>query len=321
MRAWLRHVLLLAACVFSMDASAAYPDRPITIVVPFDAGGSLDLHARAVAQVMGRLTGQSIVVVNRRGAVGSIGLQSVAHAKPDGYTLVAAPLPIITNPEVDRLFNRPESFTLASFSPLCLLSNDPMVALVRVESAWRTIGDVIAAARPQPRHVRYSSPGPYGSIHLATELFAHEAGVELLHVPFTGTAPSLNALLSGEVDLFMAPTTIAVAQIGGGTVRALAVTGDQRFANLPNVPTVGELGYHDTITNWYALFAPADTPSEVLDRLRAILDRMGADPEFASLLAKTGTLLDYRSGSTFQAFLDEQRQTLTELVAHIGRID
>lgn len=312
---------MLATGLATTDARAAFPDRPLTIVVPFDAGGSLDLHARAVAHVMERLLGQPVLVVNRRGAVGSIGLQSVAHAKPDGYTLVASPLTIITNPEVDRLFDRPQTFTLDSFAPLCLLSNDPMVAVVRQESGWQSIGDLIAAARRQPRGVRYSSPGAYGSIHLATELFAHQAGIELLHVPFTGTAPSLNALLSGEVDLFMAPTTLAIAQIAGGRVRALAVTGDKRFANLPAVPTLAEAGFNDSVTNWYALFVHRDTPGAELKILRDTLDRVGADPEFAALLAKTGTLVDYRDAAAFEMFLDEQRKTLTSLVSRVGRID
>ncbi|MBV8166640.1 MAG: tripartite tricarboxylate transporter substrate binding protein, partial [Alphaproteobacteria bacterium] len=254
--------LFLAAVAASVaPARAAFPEHPITIVVPFDPGGSLDLHARAVAQVMQRLVGQTLVVVNRRGAVGSIGLQSVANAKPDGYTIVATPLPIVTNPEVDGLFDRPPAFSTDAFAPLCLLSNDPLVLVVRDESPWRSLDALITAARDAPGALKYPSPGPYGSVHLATELFADQAGVKLLHVPFTGTAPSLNALLTGEVDLFFAPTTTAIAQVEGGRLRALAVTGEARFANLPAVPTLGELGYPNLVTNWYALFAHRDTPA------------------------------------------------------------
>ena len=142
-------VVMVAAVLDGFAARAGFPGRPITIVVPFDAGGSLDVHARAVAEVMGELIGQPVVVVNRRGAVGSIGLQSVAHAAPDGYTLVATPLPIITNPEVDRLFGRPSSFSLDAFTPLCLLSNDPMVGIVSTNRPWRSVDPCCAA--PSPR--------------------------------------------------------------------------------------------------------------------------------------------------------------------------
>ena len=312
-------LLVLTAAIGS--ARAAFPDRPITIVVPFDPGGSLDLHARAVAQVMQRLVGQNVLVVNRRGAVGSIGLQSVANAKPDGYTIVATPLPIVTNPEVDKLFDRAPAFSTDAFTPLCLLSNDPLVLVVRDESRWRSLDALIAAARGAPGAIKYSSPGPYGSVHLATELFADQAGIKLLHVPFTGTAPSLNALLTGEVDLFFAPTTTAIAQVEGGRLRALAVTGEARFANLPAVPTVAESGYPNLVTNWYALFAHRDTPAPELGVLRGALDRMGADPEFAALLAKTNTIVDYRPADRLQAFVVAQHATLARLIAKLGRID
>lgn len=314
-------ILTLAAGPFPAGAQEKFPARPLTIVVPYDAGGSLDLHARAIAPVLERLLGQPVGVVNRPGAVGAVGLQAVARGRADGYTIAAAPLPILTIPVVDRLFERPPSFTSDMFAPLALLSTDPLVVAVQAQSPWTKLADLVAEAKKRPEAIRYPSPGPYGSIHLATEIFAQEAGIKLTHVPFTGVAPSMSALLGGHVEVFFAPPVVAVAQIRSGKLRALGVTSGTRHPELPEVPSFKELGYSNEVTNWYGLFAPRATPAPVLKAWRDALDRAARDPQFVEGMAKIKTPIDYRNHVEFQKYLDAQAVLLTGAITRIGKVN
>ncbi|MEK7701817.1 MAG: tripartite tricarboxylate transporter substrate binding protein [candidate division NC10 bacterium] len=315
-------VALLAATVpAAAVADEKFPARALTVVVPYDAGGSLDLHVRAIAPALERLLGQPIGVVNRPGATGAVGFQVVGRGRADGYTIVGAPIPIVTIPVVDKLFERPPAFTTDLFAPLALLSADPLVAVVQASSPWKTLADLVADARKRPEAVKYPSPGPYGSVHLATELLAQKAGVKLTHVPFTGVAPALSALLGGHVEIFMAPPVVAVAQIRSGKLRALGVTGSTRHPELPEVPTLEELGYPNEVTNWYGLFAPRATPPAALAAWRDALDRASKDPQFVQAMAKIKTPIDYRNHVEFQKYLDVQTGLLTSAIQKIGKVN
>ena len=303
-------------------AQERFPSRPMTLLVPFDAGGGLDLHARAVAPVLERLLGQPVVVLNRPGAVGAIGLTWVLQqAKPDGHTIVASPLSIVTIPEVDQLFGRPPRFTTDQFAPLALLSTEPLVIVVQATSPWQKLGDLVEDGRKRPDGITYSSAGNYGPSHIATEAFAGAANARFLHVPYTGSAPSLNAMLSGTVDFYLSPPSIAIAQTRGRRLRALAVTSAKRHPELPDVPTLIEAGFDVEAPNWYGLFAAAATSPDVLAALRAALDRMSTDPQFLEGMAKIRTPVDYRNAAGFAAYLVQQRRLLADTVQRIGRVE
>jgi len=302
-------------------AQERFPSRPITLLVPFDAGGGLDLHARAVAPVLERLLGQPVVILNRPGAGGASGLTWVLQqTRPDGHTIVASTLAIVALPEVDRLYGRPPRFTTDQFPPLALLSTEPLVIVVHATSPWQKLGDLVEAGRRRPNAITYSA-GNYGPSHVATEAFAGAANARFLQVPHPGLAPSLNALLSGTVDFFLSPPSIAVAQTRGRRLRAFAVTGAKRHPELPDVPTLREAGFDVEAPNWYGLFAAAATPPEVLASLRAALDRMSNDPQFLEGMAKIRTPVDYRSASGFAAYLEQQKKLLGATVQRIGKVE
>ena len=301
-------------------AQARFPSRPITLLVPFDAGGGLDLHARAAAPVLETLLGQPVAVLNRPGAGGASGLAWVLQqARPDGHAIVASTLSIVTIPEMDRLYGRPPRFTTEQFAPLALLSTEPLV-VVHAASPWQKLGDLVAAGRARPRAITYSA-GNYGPSHVATEAFAGAADVRFLQVPYPGSAQSLNALLTGTVDFSLSPPAIAVVQTRGRRLRALAVTSAQRHPELPDVPTLRESGFDIEAPNWYGLFAAAGTLPEVLAALRAALDRMSTAPQFLEGMAKIGSRIDYRNAAGFAAFLAQQQKLLAATVQRIGKVE
>ena len=302
-------------------AQERFPSRPITLLVPFDAGGGLDLHARAVAPVLERLLGQPVAILNRPGAGGASGLTWVLQqARPDGHTIVASTLAIVTIPEMDTLYGRPPRFSTDQFAPLALLSSEPLVIVVHATSPWQKLGDLVEEGRRRPNAITYSA-GNYGPSHVATEAFAGAANARFLQVPYPGPAPSLNALLSGTVEFSLLPPSIAVAQTRARRLRALAVTSAKRHPELPDVPTLIEAGFDVEAPNWYGLFAAAATPPGVLAALRAALDRMSTDPQFLEGMAKIRTPVDYRDAANFAAYLEQQKRLLGATVQRIGKVE
>ncbi|MCX7931025.1 MAG: tripartite tricarboxylate transporter substrate binding protein [Rhodovarius sp.] len=321
-----RNLFLLGAGVAGLGragtgaAQGGFPNRPVQMVVPFDAGGGLDLHARALGPALEGALGQPVVVLNRPGATGAIGLASVARGAADGYTIAATALSIVTAPEVDRLFGRTPAFELDSFAPLGLLSTEPLVVVVRSDSPHRSLADLVRTARQRPGEVTYSSAGNYGPSHLATEILAERAGgdVRFLHVPFTGSAPALNAVVAGTVAFYLSPPSIAVAQ--AERLRPLAVTTRVRHPALPDVPTAAEAGIAMDAANWYGLVAPAATPAPVLATLRRAVAEACRDPRFLSGMARINTPPDIRDAEGFAAYLAEQAPLLRDVVRRIGRV-
>jgi tripartite-type tricarboxylate transporter receptor subunit TctC len=302
-------------------AQERFPSRAITLLVPFDAGGGLDLHARAVAPALDRLLGQPVEILNRPGAGGASGLSWVLRqARPDGHTIAASTLSIITVPEVDRLYGRSPRFTTDQFAPLALLSTEPLVIVVHATSPWQTLGDLVEAGRGRPNAITYSA-GNYGPSHVAAEAFAGAANVRFLQVPHPGPAPSLNALLSGTVDFSLLPPSIAIGQARARRLRALAVTSARRHPELPDVPTLREAGFDVEAPNWYGLFAAAATPPGVLAALRAALDRMSTAPQFLEGMAMIGAQVDYRNAAGFAAYLAQQEKLLAATVQRIGKVE
>ena len=315
-------VLALAAAIAPATAQEAYPNRPITMVVPFPPGGVADLTARPVAAAMEKVLKNPVGVVNKQGAAGAVGMQSVAVAKPDGYTLLLALSSISIIPEADKLFNRPPAFTVDQFAPIALISADPTILVVPADKPWKTAKDFIDDARKRPGQISYSSSGIYGTLHMAMELLSQAAGIKLRHVPHAGAGPALTAILGGHVDALASGPAVVLPHIKAGKLRALAGWGDQRVAALPDVPTFKELGYPEAeFYIWAGVFAPKATPEPVLARLRATVREAVNDPEFKAAMDKLQTPVTFKQGDEFQRFFEADARRLAEGVRRVGRVE
>ena len=323
--ALLRFVLVLAlvaAPVPLARAQDAFPSRPITIVAPFPPGGVADLTARPVAAAMEKVLKNPVGVVNKTGAAGAVGMQSVAVAKPDGYTLLLALSSISIIPEADKIFGRPPAFTVDQFAPIALISADPTVLVVPADKPWKTAKDFIEDAKSRPGQISFSSSGVYGTLHMAMELLSHAAGIKLRHVPHAGAGPALTAILGGHVDALASGPAVVLPHIKAGKLRALAGWGDKRVAALPDVPTFKELGYPDAeFYIWAGLFAPKATPEPVLAKLRATVRDAVNDPEFKGAMDKLETPIAFKQGEEFQRFFDADARRLADGVRKVGRVE
>ncbi len=222
-------------------AQEAYPTRPIQVIVPFPPGGVADLVGRPFAVALEKELKQPVVIVNKTGAGGAVGMQAAAVSKPDGYNLMVALSSISVMPEVDALFGRPSTYKLKDFAPIALLSADPTILVVKADAPWKTVADFVADAKKRPGEIKYASSGVYGTMHVAMEMLAYSAGIKLRHIPTGGGGPALNALLGGHVEAISGGPNVSIPHIKAGTLKALAGWGEKRLEGLPNVPTLQEL--------------------------------------------------------------------------------
>jgi tripartite-type tricarboxylate transporter receptor subunit TctC len=312
-------VLLVAVTAV---ADEPFPSRPITVVAPFPPGGIADLTGRPLVAAMEKVLKSPVALVNRQGAAGAVGMQSVAVSKPDGYTLLLALSSISIIPEADKLFGRPPAFTVDQFAPIALLSADPTVLVVRTESPWKTAKDFVEDAKKRPAQITFSSSGVYGTLHMAMELLSQAAGIKLRHVPYAGGGPAVTALLGGHVDALASGPAAVLPQIKAGKLRPLAGWGSERIAALPDVPTFKELGYPAAeFYIWAGVFAPKATPPAVLAKLRETVRQAAAEPEFKDAMAKQETPIVFKQGDDFQKFFDADAKRLAEGVKRVGKIE
>jgi len=253
--------------------AAAWPAKPIRWVVPFPPGGAMDVIARTLGERAGRALGQPFVIENRPGAGGNIGADAVAKSPADGYTIMITSIGMATN---KALYAKLSYDPAKDFAPISLLAVVPNVLVVNANSPDKTVADVIAHAKREPGKLTYASAGNGTSIHLAGEVFASMAGLNLLHVPYKGSGPAVTDMLGGQVDLMFDSITSAAPHIQSGKLRALGVTSARRSATLPNVPTIAEAGVPGyEVSPWFAVFAPAGTPAPIVQKLNAaLLDAM-----------------------------------------------
>jgi tripartite-type tricarboxylate transporter receptor subunit TctC len=246
----------------SVPDAHAYPDRPITVIVPFAPGGPTDIIARILSIAFSQSLGQQIVVDNRGGAAGNIGMGQAARATPDGYTLLLTSTAIAVNP---ALFKNLSYDPIKDFAPISELVNAPNVLIVRPDSGINTVAELVAQAKANPDKFNYASPGAGTKSHLTGELLKLRAGINMVHVPFRGAGPAAQAVLSNTVQLGSVALAAAEQLIKDGQLRALAVTSEKRWFSLPNVPTMIEAGYPGFVSDTFnALFAPANVPPEIL---------------------------------------------------------
>ncbi len=252
--------------------------RPVRMIVPFAAGGTTDIIARLLAAQLPDYLGQTVIVENRPGAGGNIGVASVARAEPDGGTLLLVSSSFVTNPAIAR--ERPAYDPVRDFAPVSLAVSSPDVIVVRAASGLATLKDLLEAATRTPGALTYSTPGTGNSVHLAAELLWRRAGVQALHVPYAGAAPAVLAAVGGQVDCAFSALPAAKALLADGKLRALATGGAQRWPELGDVPTVAEAGFADFRSETIqALFAPAGTPAATVERLnRAVSQVLAQEP-------------------------------------------
>jgi tripartite-type tricarboxylate transporter receptor subunit TctC len=311
--------LLLAG--FSSLASAQYPDHPITMIVPFPPGGVADTVARPVAEAMGRALSQAVVIENKPGAGGGIGMAQVAKAKPDGYTILLSLASLTVLPEADRILGREPMYQINQLKPIARFTADPTVFAVRADAPWKTLDEFIADAKKNPGKYTYGSSGNYGTMHVPMEMFASDAGIKLLHVPYTGAGPAVVGLLGGNIDAVASGPSTVIQHVKAGTVRVLASWGDHRLVSLPDVPTLSESGFNAVFFQWSGLFAPAGTPAPVLAKLRDAARITASDPRFVAALTTVETPVQYLDAPELQRFWDADAQKLGAVVRRVGKLD
>jgi tripartite-type tricarboxylate transporter receptor subunit TctC len=317
MSAW-RAALIAAALIFAPPIHAAdYPARPITLVVPYAAGGGNDVIARIVAEKMSASLGQSIVVENRGGAGGTIATRQVAKAEPDGYTLLIATSSLAINPS---LYPNAGYDPRKDFAPVGLIASSSNVVLVHPSVPAKSIGELIALAKREDGKLTFASTGTGSSVHLAAELFASMAGVKLTHVPYKGSGPAINDLIGGHVAMMFATMASATGLVRDGTkVRALAVTGASRSALFPDLPTVAEAalpGYESVLH--YGIVAPAGTPRPVIDKLDSALNRALASDDVKHKLAAEGAEVLPATPEDYTADIAKEETKWSEIIRKAG---
>jgi tripartite-type tricarboxylate transporter receptor subunit TctC len=318
-----RTCLAFLSLIVSLSAwGQDYPSKPVTMIVPFPPGGVADIVGRPLAAVMEKTLKQPVVVVNRTGAGGAIGMAAAAKADPDGYTILMALSSISIFPVSDPLNGKAPPYELKDFAPIALVTADPTVLVVGADSPYKTVQEFVAFAKANPNKINYSSSGVYGTLHVAMEMFANAAGIELFHVPYQGGGPAVTALLGGQVQALASGPAAAIGQIKAGKMRALAGWGDKRLALMPDLPTFKELGYKDVeFYIWSAVVAPAGIPANVQQKLRDAVRQAVADPAFRGAMEKVGTPISYLDAPEFRKFWDADAARLETAVKKIGKID
>jgi len=314
-------VTVAALVLWTSLAAAQYPDNTITMIVPFPPGGVADTVARPVAEAMSRDLKQPVVVENKGGAGGGIGMAQVAKAKPDGYTILMSLASLTVLPEADKILGRPPMYQLDQLKPIARFTADPTVFVVRMEAPWKSLQDFINDARANPGKFTYGSSGNYGTMHVPMEMFAGAAGVKLVHVPYTGAGPAIVGLLSGQVDALATGPASIVQHIKGGKVRALAQWGNDRLVALPDVPSLKESGTNVEYAQWSGLFVPADAPAPVVQRLREAARAAANDPRVKEVLLTAGSPVLYLDAPEFQRYVDADAAKMVDVVKRIGKVE
>lgn len=278
---------LTAAPVHAQAPQTQWPAKPIRLVIPFPPGGGTDILARLIANQVSQDAKWTFVPDNKPGAGGTLGIAEVVRAAPTGYDLVMG--------QKDNLVVAPWLYKSVSYVPnrdLIAISHvafTPIVIVTSANSRYKTLADVVTAAKAHPESIKYGSPGNGTTIHLAAEIFSQAAGIKLLHVPYKGSNAAMMDAMAGNVDLMVASVPSALAQVKAGKLRALAVTSAARSTSLPNVPTVAESGYKNVdVSTWYGIFAPAKTPANVVEHIAAEVDKVLARPDVVRAIHEQG---------------------------------
>ncbi len=306
-----RRGLLVCAAFASLASWAAYPERPIKIVVPFAPGGGTDSISRTLGSGMAPVLGQAVVVDNKPGAGTIIGSDLVAKSAPDGYTLVMATFAHAVNPS---LISKLPFDTEKAFAPVVMVARGPNVLVVRAESPLKTLKDVLDTAKAQPGKLSYASQGNGTSAHLAGEMLENLAKVKMTHVPYRGAGPAMTDLLGGQVDMMFATAAAAGPHVAAGKLRALAVTTTERSPVMKSVPTVAEFVTGYAVESWYGLFAPAGTPADVIAKLNAAAKQATQSAEFKKKLEPEGLTVSTGSPQELDDYVRKEEARWRKIV-------
>jgi len=292
--------IALAACAGAHGA--AYPEKPVRVIVGLAAGGGTDITARIITQKLSDTLGQPFIVDNRPGAGSMLGIELAAKAPPDGYTLIVVSPEFAVNPSLQAKVGYDP---VRDFAPIAQIVYSQYFLSVRNPGALNSVGELIAYAKANPRRLNYASSGTGSANHLAGELLKTMAGIDMVHVPYKGSGPSVTALLAGEVQVVFSSTTAIIQHVRSGRARALAVTGPRRASIAPEIPTVIEAGLPGfVVTGWFGLLAPAKTPPAVVDRLNAEVNRVL--PALKERYAELGSELVGGTSREFSAFIKSE---------------
>lgn len=311
--------LSLAACAAPAFAQADYPSKPLTMIVPFPPGGVADTVGRPVAEALGRALGQAVVVENKAGAGGGIGMAHAAKSKADGYTVLLALSSVTIIPEADKVLKRNPMYQLEQLVPIARFTADPTVLVVRADSPWKTLKEFMDYVKSKPGALTFGSSGNYGTMHVPIEMLKQNSGTFMVHVPYTGAGPAVVGLLGGQVDaLATGPATI-VQHVKAGKLRALAHWGQGRLGPLPDVPSLTEAGYKVQFSQWAGLFVPAGTPAPVIAKLREAAGKAARDEKVISTIGRAGTPIQYMDAPEFARFVEADAKVMAGVVTGIGR--
>ncbi len=312
----------LFACVLAigtMGAASAqtYPQQPITVVVPFTPGGGTDFLARTVSNKLGEANKWTVVVENKAGAGGAIGIADAIRAEPNGYRIVMGQLDNLIAAPI--LYDRITYDATRDLTPVAFVGSSPVIFVTSVDSPFQNLGDVIKAAKAEPGRITYGSAGTGTTPHLIGEFFAGVANIDLQHVPYKGSAPALADVLGGQIALLSSSIPSALGQIKAGKLRALAVTSAKRSASLPDVPTVAELGYPGfDYATWYGLFAPKGTPEAAVSVLNAKTNEILALPDVQATMVAQGVEVAPASPKELGQRLNDDMKKWRKVIADTG---
>jgi tripartite-type tricarboxylate transporter receptor subunit TctC len=298
-------------------AADAYPDKPLTMIVPFSAGGTTDILARIVGQALGQELGQTIIIENKPGAGGNIGAQQASRAKADGYTLFMGT--VGTHAINQALYKKLPYDPAKDFAPLSRVANVPNLLVAHPSRPYKTVQEMIAYAKKHPGEVTYGSPGSGASPHVSGALFQSMTGAELTHVPYKGSAPAISDLLGNQIAVMFDNMPSAIQHVRSGKLRPIAVTTAKRSPELPDVPTIAEAGVPGyEATSWFGLWAVAGTPAPILTKLQTALTKVLKDPAVAKKIADQGGEVVIETPAQFDAFIKSEAAKWGKVVKESG---
>ena len=306
-------LLAIAGLTTSAASQAAWPERPITLIIPAAPGGTTDIAARLISEKLGAALGTTIVIENKAGAAGIIGTQALTRAAPDGYTLIMGNIgPNSINYSLYK--NLPYKAT--DFAPITLVIAVPNILVVNSKSPYTSVKELVDAIKNDPKgNYSFGSSGTGQSPHLSSEMFTQRTGITMTHIPYKGMGPAVTALLGGQVTFLIDNLPSSISFIRSGQFRALAITGDQRSPQLPDVPTMAEAGIKDmVVTAWFGLFAPAGTPPEIVNKIQQATSKVLEMPEIRSRFVEMGGTPGGNTPAEFAAFVNKERESWKKIV-------
>ena len=312
---------LLLSAAFGASAQGSWPTRSITMIVPFPPGGLADLVARPVAEAMSRELGQPVVIENKAGAGGGIGMSLAAKSKPDGYTILMALSSLTVIPEADLLLGRTPMFMLNDLRAVARYTADPTVLAVRAESPWKSVQEFVDDAKKRPGAINYGSSGNYGTMHVPMEILAQVSGSKLTHIPFTGAGPAVVALLGGQIDAVSTGPATVLQHVKAGKLRVLGHWGNGKLGSMPDVTSLKDAGFNAEYAQWSGLFIPSATPEPIAQRIRAAARAAAQDAKVKEVILGAGSPVQFQDSPDFEKYVQADAKRMVDVVKKIGKVE